>query len=370
MMRVQRIVLPEGQGTSWTVLDGDGEPVPPIEAWLTYLWNIRRSPNTQQAYATDLRDYFAFLAGRGRDWQHPTLELLGEWMAWLRSPRLGNDPTVPSLDRRNPRCGPATLSRKLSAVSAFYEFHARHGLNVGPFLTVWQLGGRRGGRGSWKPFLTDVAATRQRRRTISVAVPHREPRLRTEDEVQALLDACTHLRDRLLLGLLFTTGIRIGEALGARHEDLVPRRGEFRVVARGNDNGARAKSGYRTVPAPPELMRLYGDYVTDEYGALDSDYVFVNLWSAPRGAPMTYPNAHDLAVRLGRRTGIAFEFHQLRHTYATGLLRRGVAVEVVSKLLGHRHTTTTLDAYAHLSDADTRRHLNLVGFFEHPAVQL
>lgn len=369
MMRVQRMVLPNDQGTSWTVLDVDGEPVAPIEAWLAHLWNIQRSPNTQRAYATDLRDYFLFLGGRQKDWRRPSMELLGEWMAWLRTPQLFDGPMAVPIDRRGYGCGPATVSRKLSAVSAFYEFHARHGLDLGPFLTVWQPGGR-GGGGSWKPFLTDIASTRHRRRTISIAVPHREPRLRTAGEVQALLDNCTHLRDRLLLGLLFTTGIRIGEALGARHEDLVPRRGEFRVVARDNENGARAKSGGRTVPVPPALMRLYGDYVTDEYGALDSDYVFVNLWSAPRGAPMTYANAYDLAVRLGRRTGIEFEFHQLRHTYATDLLRRGVSVEVVSKLLGHRHSTTTLDTYAHLSDADTRRQLDAVGFFEHPAVQL
>jgi len=368
-MRVQRVVLPEGQGVSWTVLGADHTPIEPIESWLSHLSNIGRSPNTQKAYATDVRDYFLFLDQRRIGWREPSVEVLGEWTAWLRSPA-GDGGTVVAIGSRRPRCGPATVSRKLSAVSAFYEFHARHGLDVGRLRPVWQAwDGRRAG-GSWKPFLTDIGPSRQRRRQIPVRVPKREPRLRTAVEVQSLLDACERLRDRFLIALLYSTGIRIGEALGARHEDLVPRRGEFRVVARDNDNGARAKSGERTVPAPPELMRLYADYITEEYQTLDSDYVFVNLWSGRRGAPVTYTSAHDLACRLSRQVGFKFEFHQLRHSYATGLLRRGVPVEVVSKLLGHRHVTTTIDTYAHLSDTDIRRHLAAVGFFENQAVTL
>ena len=44
-------------------------------------------------------------------------------------------------------------------------------------------------------------------------------------------------------------------------------------MARENANGARAKSGGRTVPAGPELIRLYADYLHEEYGSIDSDYV-------------------------------------------------------------------------------------------------
>jgi integrase len=67
-------------------------------------------------------------------------------------------------------------------------------------------------------------------------------------------------------------------------------------------------------------MRLYADYLTREYGSLDSDYVFVNLWSQPYGRPWTYAAVYDLVLRLRERTGIDFEPHQWRHTYATWLL--------------------------------------------------
>ena len=59
-MRVQRVVLPEDQGVSWTVLGAEHGPIAPIESWLSHLSNVGRSPNTQKAYATDLKDYFQF----------------------------------------------------------------------------------------------------------------------------------------------------------------------------------------------------------------------------------------------------------------------------------------------------------------------
>ncbi len=59
-----------------------------------------------------------------------------------------------------------------------------------------------------------------------------------------------------------------------------------------------------------------------EYGKLDSDYVFVNLRGGRVGSPLTYAAVYDLVRRLRVHTGIDFDPHWLRHTYATGLLPR------------------------------------------------
>ena len=133
---------------------------------------------------------------------------------------------------------------------------------------------------------------------------------------------------------------------------------------RPNDNRARAKTGVcRTVPTSPELMRLYVDYLNGEYGALDSDYVFVNLWSEPKGHPWAYPAVYDLVRRLRVRTGIDFGPHHYRHTYATWLLRRGAGIESVKQLLGHASITTTIDTYGHLTVEDARATLQDAGWF-------
>ena len=190
-------------------------------------------------------------------------------------------------------------------------------------------------------------------------------------QAQTILDACGHLRDRLLFGVLLDCGVRIGEALGLRHEDMGIAERAVTVNPRPNGNRARAKAGVsRTIPASAELMRLYADYLTREYGALDSDYVFVNLWGVPHGRPLTYAAVYDLVLRLRRRTGIDFGPHVYRHTYATWLLRKGAGMESVKKLLGHASITTTIDTYGHLTVEDARQALEAAGWFTGREVRL
>ena len=262
------------------------------------------------------------------------------------------------------------MNRKLSAVSAFYQHAARHGVDLGELLTSWQPAGRRGT--SWRPFLHHISKTQPAaRRVIGLKVPRKHPRILSAAEVQAILDGCDRLRDRLLFAVLHDTGMRIGEALGLRHEDWAAAERTVAVVPRINDNGARAKSAQpRTIPTSAGLVRLYADYLHGEYGELDSDYVFVNLWGEPRGHPLTYAAVYDLVKRLRRRTGIDFDPHWCRHTYATGLLRAGTPVEVVSKLLGHASVTTTVEVYGHLSVEDARQVLEQAGWFADSAVRL
>jgi len=163
---------------------------------------------------------------------------------------------------------------------------------------------------------------------------------------------------------LWDTGVRIGEALGLRHEDVAAAEGELTVTPRVNDNRARAKSASpRVIPVSPEVIRLYADYLHEEYGDLDSDYVFVNLWGQPYGHPLAYPAVYDLVRRLRRRSGVDFDPHWYRHTAATRLLRDGVPIEMVSAVLGHASITTTSQTYGHLSSEDARRVLEEAGWF-------
>jgi integrase/recombinase XerD len=155
--------------------------------------------------------------------------------------------------------------------------------------------------------------------------------------------------------------------LGLRHEDVDARRGVVMVRQRPNVNRARAKTWEREVPADGALIRLYSDYLHEEYGPLDCDYVFVNLWGQPVGQPMSYACVDRLVRRLRARTGIEFTPHQFRHSYATGLLRRGVRAEVVQRLLGHASISTTIDTYNHLDIEDARRALVAAGVMTGPA---
>ncbi|MDQ3716252.1 MAG: tyrosine-type recombinase/integrase [Actinomycetota bacterium] len=149
--------------------------------------------------------------------------------------------------------------------------------------------------------------------------------------------------------MLLDTGMRIGEALGLRHEDLHLAERHVVVMPRRNDNRAHTKSGrIRTIPASAELMRLYADYLNNEYGSSIRTTCSSTCGAAHMG-PLCYPAVYDLVRRLRRSTGITFGPHLFRHTYATWLLRKGAGMESVKKFLGHA-SVTDYDTYGHLRD--------------------
>ncbi len=369
-MQVQRVAMPGSRLESWTVLGDDDVPVEPVERWLAYLTHIDRSPNTVKAYAHDLKDFLVFLAGRGVDWREVRLEDLGEFVAWLALPPAGRDGAVAVLPSVEPHVSAATVNRKLAALAAFYTHQSRQGVAVGELLTCWQVGGR--GNGGFKKFLHHVSAGKpQAWRSIALKTPRKLPRVVTAAEMQALLDACEHLRDRLLLAILWDCGVRIGEALGLRHEDIAVAERTVTVCPRQNDNGARSKSRQqRSVPVSGQIIRLFGDYLAVEYGDLDSDYVFVNLFGGRRGQPWAYAAVYDLVGRLRRRTGIDFDPHWCRHAWATRALRDGMPIEVVSTLLGHSSVTITLSIYGHLTVEDARRAMEAAGWLAGTGVRV
>jgi len=371
-MRVQRVLMPGTGFESWTVLGDDHLPVEPIERFLSYLASVEKSPNTVKAYAHDLKDWLTYLERRGIDWRSAKLEDVAGFVAWPRMPPEARSGKVTMLPTVAPYCSASSVSRKLAALTSFCGFHARHGVELSGLLITMQPNGRRGGAAiSYKPFLHHVTKHGgQRRRTFKLKAARVLPKVLTVQQVQQILDGCDHLRDRLLFALMLDTGVRVGEALGLRHEDFAIAEKTVTVTARHNDNRARAKTGSRTIPASPELMRLYADYLSREYGALDSDYVFVNLWSTPIGRPWSYSAVYDLVVRLRSRTGIAFGPHLFRHTYATWLLRRGAGIESVKELLGHASISTTIDAYGHLTVEDARKSLEAAGWFTGREVRL
>ena len=195
-------------------------------------------------------------------------------MAWLQLPPAGRSGEVAVLPSATAEVTASTVNRKLAAVSAFYAHQARNGAGVGDLLAAW----RTGGRGGWKPFLHHVSKGKPYRgRAISLKAPKKLPRILTVAEMQAILDACTRLRDRFFFAVLHESGCRAGEVLGLRHEDIAAAECEITIVPRENANGARAKSGGRTVPVGPDLIRLYADYLHEEYGTAYSDHVFINV---------------------------------------------------------------------------------------------
>ena len=264
--------MPDGT-ESWTVVRADGVPVEPVDQFLGYLECLPRSPNTVIAYAYDLRAFIQFLDTHGVAWDGVEVDHLAKFVRWLEQPA-GN---VVLLHGAEPARSRATVARAVNAVHTFFDYHAILGLPVARRLVSFS----RTPKPHWRnPHRTG----RSVRRAVTVKVPRHAPQTLTPEDVQALLDACRHKRDRFLLALLYETGMRVGQALGLRHEDFVSRQRLVCIVPRDdNPNGARAKTAeVHEVCVSGELVRLYSDYMVDEHGPLDSDFVFVNVWAGRR----------------------------------------------------------------------------------------
>jgi integrase/recombinase XerD len=340
-------MMPDGGGRSWTVVHDDGIPVEPVESYLSFLWSIERSPNTVRAYATSLKFWFEFCERRSICWEDATVEDVARFVADLRSPA----ENVIVLDPAASRRAPATVNRHLGALFGFYEYQARFGVSLAAGLVAW----RRSARGGYKPFLHHVTKGRPvRTRPISLRVPQRRPDTLSVQQIATLVAACDRLRDRLLLAMLAETGMRVGQALGLRHSDIDSPGKQIHIVPRDdNANDARAKCrSVATIPVTASLIRLYSEYLFAEYGQLDCDYVFVNLWGRPVGHPLRYQSVAGLVARLRARTGIDFHLHMFRHSRASDLIRQGVPIEIVAKRLTHTSVVTTSQIYLHLSAAD------------------
>ena len=108
-----------------------------------------------RAYAHDLRDYFEFLGCRELQWDRVVLEDLGRFVTWLRLPGEARDGRVAVLPWVDADVCAATVNRKLSALASFYEFHQRHGVELGELLITLATGpaGRVVAGRSWRTWV-------------------------------------------------------------------------------------------------------------------------------------------------------------------------------------------------------------------------
>jgi integrase/recombinase XerD len=348
-VRLQKGKTPLGK-TVVLVLNNNYEPIEPIQTYLRYLESLDRSPNTILSYAKNLKLYWEFLQDFGLDWKTIKLDQLAEFIHWLRNPNPGTHPITPTESKRTNR----TINQILSTVSSFDEFHARLGNFSGVELTT----NKAAYPSQYKPFLYGIANQSQvKKRLLKVKERKQLPRVLTSVQVQQLIKACNTLRDKFLICLLYETGLRIGEALGLRHEDMLTEgRNEIVIRFRENINGARAKSiKERILAVNVDLMRLYSNYLIKEYPVeTDCDYVFVNIKSGQIGEPMKVSRAKALFQNLSDKTGINVSPHLLRHTHATELIKSGWHMSYVQKRLGHVSIQTTMNTYVHLVDEDLR----------------
>ena len=162
--------------------------------------------------------------------------------------------------------------------------------------------------------------------------------------------------------LELATGLRRGELLGLKWEDVDLERGDLRVrrqVSRINGEVVEAplktKNAYRTLPLAEDAVSVLKEQ-RKKVG--NSPWVF----PSPNGGPISPDSVLHMLHRVLKRAGLPkVRFHDLRHTFATLALQNGVDVKTVSGMLGHFSAGFTLDTYAHITSAAQRQAAQTMG---------
>lgn len=362
--RAERAISPLDGSEFWVVIDAELVAHREASNFLHCLQGASRSPHTIRAYAGRVAAFLGWCETEGIDWRSIELADLARFKHWVE--------VSPMRDGRR-RSG-STVNAVLTAVGEMLRFCARTGL-------IERAVAERLTEPRWLRFTPpgfDAGESGQfrmvRARSLKARAETPFPDALTPEQAEAVLACCRRPRERFLLTLLHRTGLRIGEALGLRREDmhLLPNSrslgcavvgAHLHVRHRANPNGALAKSRFpRMVPASNDVLGAYADYQAERAGIVGddgSDMVLVNLYHCPLGAAMSYRSAKGFFDRLAAGCGFAVRPHMLRHTAATNWVRAGVDLDVVQKLLGHASLASTT-VYLHARDGDRRRAVEAV----------
>ncbi len=167
--------------------------------------------------------------------------------------------------------------------------------------------------------------------------PQKLPEILSREEVWRLLNACTRVRDRLLLATTYAAGLRVSEVVQLKVSDLDADRMTVRIA-----QGKGAIDRY--VPLSPRVLKEWRAFWQSSPP---------RHWLFPNRAgtrPIDITVAQKVYTLTKLRAGIHKQggIHALRHAFATHLLEAGRDVHTVQRLLGHRYVTSTV-RYFHLS---------------------
>jgi integrase len=203
--------------------------------------------------------------------------------------------------------------------------------------------------------------------TTGAARPRRVEPL-TAGEARQFLHAAADHRLQALFELALRTGLRKGELLGLRWDDLDLESGTAsirRTLQRTSSRGlttlpTKTASSERRIALPTECIRSLDRHRARQQQEQavagnawpDSGYVF----ATPTGQPIDPSNLSRVFTALCRHAGLRrIRFHDLRHSAATLLLEQGVELVVIKELLGHAHIGVTAAVYAHVRPRFQRR---------------
>lgn len=370
LMRAFPVKLPSG-ARYWTVLDDQLEVVSAADGFLR---NARfgrdQAESTTKAYAGAVALFLRWCQRTGRDWRVAAADL-GLFIVWLKyiPGEGGDDAGVVRGPGMVPVRGERRINQVLSAVRGFLAFAvARDEAPRWVLGQVYQLADSRDLPGEAQG--EDAGLFYRLRAQHRLREPDRPVDRVSDEEIVALLRACRSARDRLIVLLMARAGLRRSEVAGLRRSDVhllvdnavlgcTVEGAHLHVERRDNANGAWAKSRRpRMVPVDFVLVQAVDQYVAERQqcpAAAESDFLLVNLFRPPLGAPIRPDAINGLVDALCERAGIARRLtpHMARHAFASNVVDAGGGLDDVQVLLGHSSPSSS-QRYLHPDPARLR----------------
>ena len=356
-MRVDTVMTQDGR-TRYMLVDSNYEPVLPVLKYLKFKDNGGTARNSLRAYCQHLKLYFEFLEQEGLDYRKVGIDDMASFMRWLQNP-FGNLKVTPATPVTSPR-KPTTINTVMSTVLNFYDYLMRHedySIQLSERLKKTIQGSRRG----FRDFLYHINKDKEYpTKILKLKVPKTRPKVIQKEQVAQLIDACSNLRDKFLIQLLWESGMRIGEALALWLEDIEADAQKIHIRDRGElINLAEIKTicSPRTIDVSPDLINLFFDYVAEYHtDDVDTNHVFIKLSGGNKYQPLEYQDVASLYRRLRNKTGIKdVTPHVLRHTHFTSLRKQGWEFEKLQKRGGWSNVQTLINTYIHPSDEEMRQ---------------
>ncbi|MDF3079406.1 MAG: tyrosine-type recombinase/integrase [Sphingobacteriaceae bacterium] len=276
-----------------------------LERFFRYLqFEKRFSPHTLTSYKNDIGQFAEYLSGYELDYASAKHSVVRSWM----------------VEMMDGGTEPKTIARKLSALRSFYKFLLREGLvEHNPMLQV-----------------------------KAPKIPKKLPVVVSEEKLNVLLDSdmvfpegFSGLRDRLVMELLFSTGMRLAELVALKDSDIDFYSQSLKVLGKRNKE--------RIIPISTSLLNLTKLYISEKKRQ-NFDNISTSLIVKNNGMD-AYPK---LIYRIVNKylseisTHTKKSPHILRHTFATSLLNNGADINAIKELLGHASLAAT-QVYTHNS---------------------
>ena len=236
-----------------------------------------------------------------------------------------------------PKPSPVSVNNRSTMLRRLFRFHFQQDMPHAPYLVKpgWL---RRSplGYGRGRP----VAAPAD----LKLKVPQRVMVPLQAEQVARFWRSFHTARDLAIVALMLLNGLRSREVLTLRLEDLLLSEAQARVRGKGGR--------VRLLPLPPETIRILQCWLKTERPLTNSPEVFVSLKGRARGKPMTPAGLRSLFRHHRAISGVKeANPHRFRHTFGSDMIRAGVSLPALMRLMGHSHMQTTL-IYIQLTPQD------------------